>query len=333
MPSHEEFAQRVADRFPEIELLSEFRGSKVKLTVRHTCGHEWSPYPYNLLRGSGCPKCDSAIGGRLTHSEYADRLRVAQPGTTLLSSYSKAEHKVRVKYECGHESEAWPLMLLRGHGCYKCAHQTRGITSRHDPKKYAKEFAQQLPDYELLSEYVTSKTPIRIRHVCGLEREVTPNHIRRGLGCPRCSKYKLYYVKLGRRTVSVRGYEPQAIRILKKSGVRASEIRVESEGVVPSFSYKLNGKNRTFKPDMIISNERIVEVKSLATAGLRSCFYSKTPTELFAELKAKARSVIRAGFRFQLIIPYQGAAVELPTNWLSMNHQQWCNYFEENGYI
>ena len=55
-----------------IEILGEYKGSKVKIKVRCKLdGYEWSATPNNLLRGYGCPKCSESKGEKRV-AKYLD---------------------------------------------------------------------------------------------------------------------------------------------------------------------------------------------------------------------------------------------------------------------
>ena len=52
------YRKELYDKFPYIELLADYQGSGKRVKCKCTkCGYTWSPFPYNLLRGKGCPKC------------------------------------------------------------------------------------------------------------------------------------------------------------------------------------------------------------------------------------------------------------------------------------
>lgn len=57
--SHEEFARKLHEVNPDIEILGKYKNNRTKLLVRClTCGHEWSQTPHNLLDArSRCPRC------------------------------------------------------------------------------------------------------------------------------------------------------------------------------------------------------------------------------------------------------------------------------------
>lgn len=62
-----EFIKNVNKKFPnEFEVMSEYKGSKEKILVKHLkCDHTWWIKPNNLLMGYGCPYCNQSHGERI----------------------------------------------------------------------------------------------------------------------------------------------------------------------------------------------------------------------------------------------------------------------------
>ncbi|PFF51825.1 MULTISPECIES: hypothetical protein [Bacillus cereus group] len=67
LKTHQEFKREIADIYgDEYTLLSEYQGSRVKITVRHKkCNHIFDLNPDSLLVGSVCIKCNSSKGEQL----------------------------------------------------------------------------------------------------------------------------------------------------------------------------------------------------------------------------------------------------------------------------
>ncbi|MGL4852489.1 MAG: zinc-ribbon domain-containing protein [Tannerellaceae bacterium] len=52
------YKKELKEMFPYIELLTDYQASGKRIECRCSkCEYVWSPFPYNLLRGKGCPKC------------------------------------------------------------------------------------------------------------------------------------------------------------------------------------------------------------------------------------------------------------------------------------
>ncbi|WP_435892299.1 zinc-ribbon domain-containing protein [Phocaeicola salanitronis] len=60
--SPQSYKKEVVSKFPTIELLSDYKKSNMRISCRcKLCGYEWQPFPFNLLRGKGCPKCKNEL--------------------------------------------------------------------------------------------------------------------------------------------------------------------------------------------------------------------------------------------------------------------------------
>ena len=63
--SHEDYVNEVYAVNQNIEVLGEYKSARTH--VLHKCkidGHEWYAYPYSILSGTGCPKCNESKGER-----------------------------------------------------------------------------------------------------------------------------------------------------------------------------------------------------------------------------------------------------------------------------
>ena len=57
--SSKTYEKEVVEKFPNIKLLSNYEKSSVKVNCQcQICGYEWTPFPYNLLKGKGCLECN-----------------------------------------------------------------------------------------------------------------------------------------------------------------------------------------------------------------------------------------------------------------------------------
>lgn len=72
--TQEEVINRLHQVNPDIEVLGTYNGNKTKIKVRcKICGHIWKALPNNLLKGSGCPKCNTSKGEKRI-TQYLDNL-------------------------------------------------------------------------------------------------------------------------------------------------------------------------------------------------------------------------------------------------------------------
>jgi len=97
----------------------------------------------------------------------------------------------------------------------------------------------------------------------------------------------------------VRGYEPQAIRILHKKGVSVDNILTTAAEGVPSIAWKDGRFLRAYHPDFLITEggrNVLVEVKSAYTCGLRG------NRQLWNFNKKKFKASKREGYELVLMV-------------------------------
>jgi hypothetical protein len=136
-------------------------------------------------------------------------------------------------------------------------------------------YVSRLPSsIKLIDEFKGMSTPVL--HEC---RKCTTKWIARPgnilhshSGCPACAKGRKK-VKLGTRKLHLRGYEPQGIKWLLKQGLTAEDIVTDNEGV-PKIDYFIEGRFRTYTPDLFLWKYNVVvEIKSLSTLGCMTTGY------------------------------------------------------------
>jgi len=95
--------------------------------------------------------------------------------------------------ECGHKDVVLAYNLFRGTArCRTCAGRKKKMTA-----EYQAEVDKIRPGTLVLEEYKGAKVKILHRCPCGCEWRVTPNHFRRGYGCPECARRKLSEMRRG----------------------------------------------------------------------------------------------------------------------------------------
>lgn len=170
----------------DIEILGTYINSATKILCKCTIdGYEWEAIPRNLLRGRGCPKCAGLA--KPTDEEFIDKLHEVNPNIQVLGTYKNSRTKIKCKCKIdGHEWEAKPDDLLKGHGCPQCMKITH--------EKFIQRFNKLNPyanDIEVLGTYIGSQTKIKCK--CKkdeYEWEATPSNLLRGTGCPKCNTSK-----------------------------------------------------------------------------------------------------------------------------------------------
>ena len=183
----------LSEKNPDIELLSEYKNSSGRVTVRcRVCGHEWTPIASSLLAGRGCPECGrirSGLSRRVGNEEFLKRLAAVNDRVAPLEEYEFAAKKILCRcLTCGHEWRVTPADLLSGRGCPSCRNAETSRRTRKSHEQFVDELRTRNPSIEPLEEYVTSQDKIRCRcRRCGNVWNPAPSDLLSGYGCPRCA--------------------------------------------------------------------------------------------------------------------------------------------------
>lgn len=185
--TQEEFMERFYiknETAENIEILGEYVNNKTKIKCKCKIdGYEWETMPKNLLNNRGCPKCSR--NAKKTTEEFKREMKEINKNIEILGEYINDKTKIKVRCKIDrHEWEVMPSNLLRGKGCPKCASNMKKSTH----EEFINKLKEINSDIEVLGEYVSSKSKIKVRcKIDGYEWETKPNSLLSGYGCPKCS--------------------------------------------------------------------------------------------------------------------------------------------------
>lgn len=326
----EVYIKRLVEKFGRNSLVGKFRGRTVATNhLCEMCNNTFLRSPSRSLSRwrtrqlcSPCTQKDMHNKQKVPEKEFRAKLQATLEHIKCISYVSN--HK-KGKFECltcGNEWEVKPYELLKyKYGCPNCRYVGSAKSNTLSIDDIKKKLKLNNPYVTLVSKKRPKYEPSMLRFRCAFCKNVWTAHqgnVTNGQrqsgrfnGCPVCYSHKATpygiiakKVNLGHRTVSVVGYEPQAIDYLvSKRGVSPSKIHVFSEGTVPIIPYKFLGQWRSYWPDMLVGST-IVEVKSTYT--------------LFVDWKRnteKAKGSLAAGYKFRLIVVTEQKAVLLPKTW------------------
>lgn len=220
---------------------------------------------------------------------------------------------------CGHEWNAYAKHVV-DRGCPKCSRSGMD-TGKKTHAQFVKQLRQINPEIKCRGRYDGAYRKVEVEHVCGHTWSTAPHNLLKGRGCPACkNKLKLSTIK----GEYVRGYEPQAIEfIVKNKLAKAEDVQVSG---IPYVKYRYAGGWHRYHPDMLIASQnRIVEVKSVGTLGIKSngTWFKGNGAQLFAKTKAKRKGCIEQGFKFVLMLMNEdGTRINLPRNWYDLTLNQ-----------
>ena len=118
-----------------------------------------------------------------THAEYVAELEEKNPTVVAIDEYISANKKIRHQCKKGHKPWlAKPESILRGHGCARCKFEEKTKTS----DEYEAELSNMATGVKALENYSGSHKKIMHQCLKGHKWLVSPNHVLKGVGCPKC---------------------------------------------------------------------------------------------------------------------------------------------------
>ena len=167
-----DFIDKLNAQNSKITVLGTYERNNSKIAIKcDICGWEWTPIPYSLLKGHGCPKC--ARVKQKTHAEFVEELQSQRDDVVLIGRYVKALEKAKFRcLKCGHEWNVTPAHILSGRGCPACALSRRGASQRLTMELFLERLHEIDPNLVVRKgvEYRNNRTRMPLRcKACGYE--------------------------------------------------------------------------------------------------------------------------------------------------------------------
>jgi len=159
-------------------LSKKYVNNRTKLKWQCKEGHDWEATPHSIQRGSWCPGC---AGNRKRTINDMIAIASERGGKCLLKNYVNNRTKLRWQCKEGHVWEARPDHIKRGRWCPACSGKKRKTMS--DMHSLAKKRGGKC----LSKKYINNKTKLKWQCKEGHVWEATPDSIKRGSWCRRCS--------------------------------------------------------------------------------------------------------------------------------------------------
>jgi len=314
-----------------IKIVSQYRTMNGEIDVECSRHGVFKTTPKRLVhRGQGCPEC--GLENRIKNTTETRRLQqfdralatAAANGwkvATKRENYKTTGGKLEFMCDCGYSWQQTAKVAANAKRCRRCANieanKTRSVPL--EKRLAAIQFVHDDSIVVMAHNGVMGKFECK---VCSNVWKTKLALVAGGSGCKVCAMKRVmvapkriqYQIELCGKTEYIVGYEAHAIRwILKNKRIPESAINLSP----PIFTYTENEKTRRYIPDFQIG-KNIVEVKSLATAGLQI----GTKFASFSNLKRKARSVKRAGYKFILMIMDGATRIPVPSNWDQLTRKE-----------
>ena len=211
--THQEFCEELKNINPNIDIIGIYKNNKTKILCECKIdNYQWQPYPTNLIKGHGCPKC-SAINTsnnlKMPKEEFINKMNIINDKIEILGEYINS--RIGILCRCkidGYEWEPKPNHLLSGHGCPKCK---GNLLKTHN--EFVEEMLILHPNIEVLGVYKNNHTPIKCK--CKIDDYIWNPKPMKLLtrGCPKCGgTLKLTHNEFVNRVKSIN----QDIEIISK---------------------------------------------------------------------------------------------------------------------
>lgn len=186
--THEQYVKEVEAVNTNVLVIGEYINASTP--IEHYCKKHnvyWNAYPDSILRGGGCKECGKEKIGdkaRRTHEQYVKEVLKNNPNIEVIGTY--IDSHTPIFHRCKEHNilwEAYPMNILKGHGCPVCG---GNIKKTHE--QYVEEVFAINKSIDIVGTYVNAKTPIA--HRCKIDGHIwyaAPYAILRGDGCPKCA--------------------------------------------------------------------------------------------------------------------------------------------------
>lgn len=186
----QEFKNQIQTINPNIIVLGEYQGNKVKISCKcKICDHEWNATPNNLLNNHGCPNCKKKKIGDLKRYTQDQFIAKCKKVHNDKYDYSQVKYVSGLNYitivclEHGNFKQRADMHLL-GQGCPYCSGKMRKTKELFISQ--AQTIHGDKYDYQLVN-YQNGSTPVKI--ICskhGPFQQRPYDHIFKKSGCPKC---------------------------------------------------------------------------------------------------------------------------------------------------
>lgn len=298
-----------------------------EIKVKCCKGHMWVTKLTNLSKTSkGCPTC---YVPKVKYTEdYVEKQLTKKFGSRFNLNgklYNGPAWKAKFKCQEGHTFIKGVQYILNNKD-FKCPCCRKEKERRLYEKLLIVKARKE--GFELLEPYKNAITRHNYRCLTCNSIRTTKVDSLFTYGCAACEhdknkglNYKI--VTIGNKVYNLQGYEPQALQILYKEGIKPEYIKVRVAEGKPTIKYQHKNKERLYVPDFYITSIKcIVEVKSDYTFGITE--YNK---DYFYSNKEKAKACLANGYNFRMmLLDEEENLIRLPIHWYDLSRREVIRY-------
>lgn len=256
----------------KIKVLGSYVKGRIKILHQCLeCNHKWYTKPGVILRGAGCPACNTR-NRTWTHEDYLEQLKAKHQGYLIcLEQYRGANHFILHRcLRCSTDWETSPYRALRATNCPICADRHRG--TKVPLTTYEKKLRRIHGSTIQVLEYNPgSRQKSRYKcHLCHHRWAASTQSVTSGCGCPSCAqsrkrKHPQQYLR------EVRHMHGNTIKVLEKyvganSAIRHQCVKNHTWKAEPSMVIRGSGcpvcaRQKAFQPKDFKLGDRFVQVQ------------------------------------------------------------------------
>lgn len=330
----EQYGEQLAVSRPHISVIDTYLNLNTEINHKCCFHGNFRATPNKVLYDThtgGCRGC--SLGLRRTPEEYRKELKKETKGKIeVLDDFIDINTEIR--YFCNEHLCEFTNTPAKKQSCPQCKKDIKG-KSKIIPIDAFKE-RLSLVDTHIRYSSGYTKLNTKCLFTCTIHKftwPALPGNILAGHYCPLCksdanvsNRFKSKTYKLGRKLISIQGYENFALDHLLKR-YRPLDIHAGKGASIPAFKYLFKGTERWHFPDIYVeSNKTIYEVKSTFTLGL-----NRRTKGYYAQMKAKAKTAHNLGYKYRiLVVLTSGKVITLPKIWYNLPKpyiKDLCKYF------
>ena len=269
-------------------------------------------------------------GKRITHDEFVGILREQKSPIIPLEKYHDKHTKILCQCTiCEYEWNAEPAVLIRGHGCPRCARKQISVNKTLTHEDFLKQMEKVNSDIEFLSVYTGARNPIKCKcKKCGCEWETKAGSLQHGHGCRVC------------------GYEKVSQLLTKTNEEFLSQLKKKNPYIYPLEEYKHGRQVMKFKclqcsyiftssPHEVLAGHGCPSCKCSQGEKLIKQFLDDYNIEYIYQYKTQdCKNINTLSFDFYLpeiktVIEYDGQQHFKPVSFGSKNEEKVLKNFKE----
>ena len=315
------------------KLVSEYKGNQEKITVRHHCGIKSTFKAINILVGiAKCP-CQHKKNNFRTLESHNLEVKKWWGSEYKCIEYNGAGSgkSLNIYYHsvCKKTFQKTLPQLKATKYCPHCfgknVEKVNAFSKDEVQTKLNKVF--NCNEYLIVDkDYISTKVMTTVKHKCGHVYKVKLQSLLVNVNmCPKCHTKgmgRVKTIKINNKEFKLQGFEELSLKYLIKKH-KTYNINTGCSNKIPRFDYTINNKRCRYTPDFYIKSKNlIVETKSIVTLGLGNKEFYIFDEYTFDRNKAKARAVIKKGFRFELHLWDRGKLISLPKDWFNLSKEQ-----------